>query len=362
MHKAISAGLGLPGTTIVLALLRQGWKLIAADPKPVTARTTERVYGPADVGKPKVLALQQQAAALGRLDQLSARCGRIEDAIGGQEWRQAELIVLATDRPATTRRVTEICLRLATPNQPLSLLTCHVSEGAAQVRSFLFPLAAGPCPLCGSGEAFISSILNEDGFSCEQAVAEGGDAFTMPYGAAEGYAAAALALSAIGGPAGVDTTLALSPACEAFVSRLNQDPDCLLDCARVSPWPEATVTLGAAEPILPVLSAVARDAGIAEGTAHLEFLRPLALGSECACGRCAEPRVFRNPCPHCQSPVVALEGWTSELALDQLRPDASAASLGLPARDLLLLRSRGRTTSQPQAVVTIAVEGQVQDD
>lgn len=362
MHKAISAGLGLPGTTIVLALLRQGWELIAGDPKPVTARTTERVYGPADVGKPKVLALQQQAAALGRLEQLSARWGRIEDAIGGQEWRQAELIVLATDRPATTRRVTEICLRLATPNHPLSLLTCHVSEGAAQVRSFLFPLAAGPCPLCGSGEAFISSILSEDGFSCEQAVAEGGDAFTTPYGAAEGYAAAALALSAIGGPAGVDTTLALSPACEAFVSRLNQDPDCLLDCARVTPWPEATVTLGATEPIRSALSAVARDAGFARGAARLEFLRPLALGSECGCGRCDEPRVFRNPCPHCQSPVVALEGWTSELALDQLRPGASAASLGLPARDLLLLRGRGRTPGQPQAAVTIAVEGQVQDD
>ncbi len=358
MPQAIIAGLGLPGNLIALALLRQGWRLIVADPKPVTERTLARVYGPADIGKPKTLALEGPVATLGRLDQLDARLGRIEDVVGGQEWRAAELVVLATDRPASTRRVAEICLRLGTTQHPLHLVSCHVAEGAAQVRAFAFPTAGGPCALCGSGDAFISSILNEDGFTCDDYPA-GGDAFTVPFGAVEGYAAAALALRAIGGEPGADTTLALGPACEAFNSRLRQDPDCLLDCAHVVPWPEATAHLEFNEPLRPALSVLAATAGSPAGEAHVEFLRPLALGTECACGRCDAPRVHRNPCPTCQAPVVALRGWTSELPLGDLPPQLTAADLGLPEHDLLLLRGAAPLSSEAQDVLTIAVEGGV---
>ncbi|MBU0607378.1 MAG: hypothetical protein KKI08_05800, partial [Armatimonadetes bacterium] len=100
-------------------------------------------------------------------------------------------------------------------------------------------------------------------------------------------------------------------------------------------------------------------AGIASGEAHLEFLRPLARGTECACGRSDAPRVHRNPCPTCQAPMVSLRGWTSELPLGELPPDLTAASLGLPEHDLLLLRGPKPLSSTAQDALTIAVEGGV---
>jgi hypothetical protein len=358
MSQAIVGGLGLPGNLTALALLRQDWDVIAADPKVVTARTLARVYTPGDVGKPKPLALRGQASALGRLDQLDARCGRLEDVVGGQEWRNAQLVLLAADRPSATRRVASICMRLATADKPLRLITCHVAEGAAQVRTFAFPAAALPCPLCGSGDQFLSSVLNEADFSCEQS-ATGGDAFTMPYGAVEGYAAAALALQAIGGPAGVDTTLALGPSCEAFTSRLRQDPACLLQCATVAPWPEATAQVADGEALRPALTRLARDAGFATGTARVEFLRPMALGTVCGCGRHEAPRVFCSPCPRCQAPVVALRGWVEELELADLPEAATASDLSLPARDLVLLRGRSQSAPAALLALTVACGGEV---
>jgi hypothetical protein len=79
--------------------------------------------------------------------------------------------------------------------------------------------------------------------------------------------------------------------------------------------------------------------GIEPRGATVEFLRPIGLGVECECGRRAGPTMLRAGCEECRVPTVPVRGWTRVLSLEALRDEAgtSAASMGLPAPELMLL-------------------------
>lgn len=338
--RAIVGGLGLPGQLLSLALLRQGYQVTACDPKRVHTRTLARVYGLADVGTLKTDALNRAAEVLGCRGRLTTRAGRLEDVIGGGEVLAADLVLLAADRPTVTWRAAELCARIAAPAHPLTLITCNVGGGAAQVRAFRFPLEGAACPLCGAGAAYLASLARDSGFSCEAGgdASDAGDQFTVPFGLAEGYTAAGLALSALAGPAGNDTTLALAQPPQLLSSRLLRDPDCPLGCAAISPWPAPAGAISAAAPLAQAVATAASHHELRAGGLSLQFLRPVALGLECGCGRRDGLAALRTPCAACATPVVPLRGAGQEFPLDVLReyaPASSAVSMGLPARDLI---------------------------
>lgn len=342
-RTAIVGGLGLPGYLITMGLLRQGVRVLACDPKQITGRTLSRVYGLADECRPKVAGLARAADDLGRRELLQARRGRLEDEIGGLELREAGLVFLAADRPSATRRIAEICLQAATPAHPIRLVTCNVSEGAAQVRSYLFPLAGTACPMCGAGAAYLSSVLTEFAeFSCDEAGTREGDLFTVDFGSAEGYAAAGLALTAATAPAGGDTTLSL-PALRSYTSKLSQADDCPLRCSEVPSWPEVCATVDYEGPLAPALRELAQQVHLDGDEIAVRFLRPIHLGTECGCGVQHRLRMSQGPCRACGTLVVPQAGLAYGLTLDELahyEDKASAVSMGLPVRDLLLLSDR----------------------
>lgn len=345
MKKAVVAGLGSPGVTITTAFLRRGVHVIACDPRLVELRTLERVYGVADVKRPKAWGMTRLAESLGLGALLDARAGRFEEAIGGSEVREADVVVVAADRPSATFRAAEICLRMTTASHPLKLVTAHVGEGSAQARTFELPLRQTPCPVCGPGSAYLAALADDLSFSCDGAEArnaEGGDRYTVPFGVAESMAAATLALSLLdsSAPAGVDTTLSLVPYPPSLhASQVEPDPDCPVQCASIAPWPAASHTISSIEGIAGQLVSLAQLEGLDAGSARVEFLRPLAIGQACGCGTHEGLRLL-SPCGRCHGPVVPLQGWTYELSVEQLVSCGRAAStrdIGLPARDLILL-------------------------
>ena len=357
ISKAIVVGLGLPGWRIVEALLRLGIDVLCSDPKLVTARTVERVWGVADIGRPKAVAAAEAAHNLGFGGLLDARVGRFEYVVGGLDIRGVDVIFIPADRPSATWTAAELCIAAASPSRPLRFITANVGDGAAQARIFTIPSEREACPICGAGTAFRASFVSDMGFSCDNfsaadmgagdrsegtaagATRSDGDVYSIPFGAAEGNAAAALALAGLGSATGRDITMSLAGEPCIFSSRLERDPVCPIGCGTAKPWPEVAATIAHDAPLADTLQPIAREQGLDMDAVGVRFLRPISLGAACGCGAREGLEMLVSPCPTCGGPVAPLRGWAYELPLSQLTEcgGASAASMGLPSPELMLL-------------------------
>ncbi len=337
---AVVIGLGHPGLTILDTLLRRGMPVLACDPKSVTERTLERAYGLNDVQQTKASAAQRAMRRLPGGDALVVHAGRAEEVVGGVVLRNAATrVYLAVDRPSAVRRATEVLLRVATPTRPINLITVNTGGQAAQVRTYVFPTAGGPCPFCGTGDSYYAASHADLSMSCEVDPGEEGDRFTVPFGTEEGLAASALALSPSDAEPGTDITLALSFPPVVLVSRIDKDPECPLRCDSVEPWPDVSESVARDIVLADMMMDVASAHGLAWSGLCLELLRPVGVGVWCACRRRERLTMLRAECPACASVTAPLCGWTSELTPETLAydPAATPASIGLPDRELMVL-------------------------
>jgi len=345
ISSTLIAGLGGPGLNVTEAELRAGNQIIACDPKSVTERTLERIFTPADVDLPKAVGAQRVADELA-MGSFRGHVGRLEDVVGASTIRSdIRAVYLAVDRPSAIRRATDILLRVVT--EPTRVISLNVGQGVAQVRSFIFPLEDGPCPFCNVSNAYLDMSFRDDSFSCELPGLEG-DIYTVPFSPAEAHVAAGLALTAHDWEPGTEVTLSLNPPA-LIESRLAKDPDCPLKCGEMKPWPEATVRVDHGTPFRHIVA----QTGVRPAAAAITFLRPVSLGVVCGCGSRRKIEMLRQECPRCGQPMVPLQGAAYEFSLTELvrfDPQASPASIGLPAPELILVSG---TDVEPVSVETV---------
>lgn len=337
-------GLGHVGFCCADALLRSGAAVMACDFKAVHERTLARAYGAEDLGTPKTAALGEYARRIGREKLLTAVHGRFEESIGGGDLRAVTRTFLCADRPSAVRRCWEILSAVGDPQGAVT--TVNVGMNAAQVRAFRLD-GSGPCPFCATSQQYFAASHADFGIPCEDAgrVPAGGDRYSIPYGMHESYCAAGIALSGMVAP-GWDATLSLAEPGHLMISAIPKDPDCPVCSEGTARWPEASAAVEADAPLNQACSRVAAEADLA-GELTARFLRPISRGTHCACGKQDGLRQTRVECPVCGGRVAPLRGCAFTVTLEELRADgATARSLDLPSRELILLRdAAGRTVT-----------------
>lgn len=313
----VIVGVGALGNAAAQALALAGvGRLILCDPDVVAESNLGRgpLFRGDDVGRPKVLAVAGQLAALAPDVAVDPRVADLDGGVGLADLRDAAVVLGCLDNNAARVGLAGRCNLVGA-----RLLDAGTTPWGGELRPFLDP--EGPCFACGLAPE--DRVTRDTPRSCHAGPAALVGA-SQPVSALVASWQALLAVRVVMGLAVAPERVVIDGAHGRAVRTAGtRDPGCLLH----RPLPTATrLGLGPGATVAAVCAAVG-DAGC------VLLWRPAVVGWSCPGGHVVQDS-GSGVCSSCGARARAV----TTLALAELLPERTLAELGVPPREILAVQ------------------------
>lgn len=314
-------GVGALGNTAAQTLALAGvGRLILCDPDVVDESNLSRapLLRAGDVGRPKVLAVAAQLAALAPDVTVDPRVADLDAGVGLADLRDAAVVLGCLDSNAARVRLTGRCNLVGA-----RLLDAGTTPWGGEVRPFLDP--AGPCYVCGLAPE--DRHTSDAPRSCHDVPPPLAGA-SQPVSALVASWQALLAVRVVMGlPVPSDRVVVDGARGLAVHTQGVRDPSCLLH----HPLPPAVrVGVGPNASLAMLQAAVGADA-------EVQLWQPVPVHARCTAGHVSPAGQGGGRCETCGRPLREV----TTVALRDLPGTMTLAEAGVPPREILVVRRDG---------------------